>query len=145
MSRKDEAVRLFSERFNCSQAIFTAYREPNTLDERTALKLATVLGAGVAGTGRELCGAVSGGLLAISLKHGRGDLASFDAKSNTYELGRELMEQFEARHGTCICEKLLGVNVGTPAGHQQAQQARFFETRCLEYVKSCADLLEKLL
>jgi C_GCAxxG_C_C family probable redox protein len=145
MSRKSDAVRLFSQRFNCSQAVFTAYREPDALDERTALKLATVFGAGVAATGRDLCGAVTGGLMAISMKHGRGDLDSVEAKAKTYELGRKFMKRFEAHNGSCICEKILGISIGTPEGHRQAQEARLFETRCLDCVKSAAEILDDLL
>jgi len=145
MSRKDNAVKLFTQRLNCSQAIFSAYRQENELTEEAALKLATVFGAGVACTGRELCGAVTGALMAISMKHGRGDLESVDAKTNTYEIGREFMAEFEARNGSCICEQLLGVNIGTAQGHKRAQEARLFETKCLDVVKSAADILEEML
>ena len=83
MQRKEKAVELFRQQFNCSQAVFTAYRKVSVLDEESALKLSTVLGAGVACTGSELCGAVSGALLAISMHHGRGDIQSFEAKIKT--------------------------------------------------------------
>jgi len=48
MQRKEKAVELFRQQFNCSQAVFTAYRKVSVLDEESALKLSTVLGAGVA-------------------------------------------------------------------------------------------------
>ncbi len=70
MQRKEKAVELFRQQFNCSQAVFTAYRKVSVLDEESALKLSTVPGAGVACTGSELCGAVSGALLAISMHYG---------------------------------------------------------------------------
>ena len=145
MSRKANALRLFKERFNCSQAVFCAYRQEHELDEPTALKLATAFGAGVAGTGRSLCGAVTGGLMAISMKHGREDLASVDAKVKTYQLGAQFMAEFEAKHGSCKCEDILGLNIGTPEGHAQANQQKLFETKCLEVVESAADILEELL
>jgi len=145
MSRKDHALSLFSQHFNCSQAVFAAYRLPDALDESAALKLASVFGAGVASTGRGLCGAVTGGLMALSMKHGRGDLDSVEAKAKTYELGRKFMETFEARHGSCVCERLLGICIGTPEGHRQAQEARLFETQCLGYVSSAAEILDDLL
>jgi C_GCAxxG_C_C family probable redox protein len=99
------------------------------LDDKTALKLATIFGAGVACTGHELCGAVSGALLALSMKHGRGDLESVDAKTKTYELGRHFMAEFRAMHGSCVCEQILGVNIGTSQGHEQARDAGLFETK----------------
>ena len=144
MDRKTHAVKLFSQRYNCSQAVFAAYR-PEDLDEQTALKLGTAFGAGVAATGSHLCGSVSGALMALSMKHGRGDLESVDAKSKTYDLGRQFMKRFEACNGSCVCERILGMNIGTPEGHQKAQEARLFETKCLDVVRSAADLLEELL
>jgi hypothetical protein len=38
MSRKENAAKLFSQRFNCSQAIFAAYRQESELEEIAALK-----------------------------------------------------------------------------------------------------------
>jgi C_GCAxxG_C_C family probable redox protein len=83
--------------------------------------------------------------MAISMKHGRGDLDSVDAKTRTYELGRAFMTQFAARNGSCICAQILGIDVGTAEGHKQAQEARLFETKCLEAVKSAADILDVML
>ena len=144
-SRKDNAVNLFRQQFNCSQAIFAAYRQEEKLDGETALKLATVLGAGVACTGQGLCGAASGALLALSMKHGRGDLASIHAKAKTYEIAQQFMAEFKRRQGSCMCEEILGVNIGTPEGHKKAQAAKLFETKCLDVVKSAADILDELL
>ncbi len=145
MNRKQVAVELFRQKFNCSQAVFAAYRQSDQLDERTALKLATVFGAGVACTGDGLCGAITGGLLALSMKHGRGDLNSIEAKLNTYELGRQFMHEFKESNGSCTCEQIIGFNIGTPDNHKRAQDMKLFETRCLDAVKSAADILEKLI
>ena len=51
MTRPERAIDIFKQRFNCSQALFTAFRQEDKLDEETALKLSTVFGAGVACTG----------------------------------------------------------------------------------------------
>jgi C_GCAxxG_C_C family probable redox protein len=141
VTRTEHAIALFKERFNCSQAIFTAFRQKGKLDEETALKLATVFGAGVACTGGT-CGAVSGALMAISMKHGRGDLTSVAAKAKTYELGREFMEEFARRNGSCVCAELLGMNIGVPENMAKAHALGLFETKCLALVKSAAEILE---
>jgi C_GCAxxG_C_C family probable redox protein len=145
MSKKEKAVKLFELRFNCSQAIFAAYCQGGELDEVTALKLSTVFGAGVACTGQGPCGAVAGALMALSMKHGRGDLESVDAKTETYEIGRQFMAEFKARNGSCVCEQILGMNIGTAKGHKKAQAAGLFETKCLDAVKSAADILDEML
>ena len=143
MTRTEKAVELFSQRFNCCQAVFTAFRQPDKLDEATALKLGTVFGAGVACTGGT-CGAVSGALMAISMKHGRGDLLSVDAKTKTYELGRKLMHEFARQNGSCVCAELLGMNIGIPENMAKAQELGLFETKCLAMVRSAAEILESM-
>ena len=65
-SRKEKAVRLFQEGFNCSQAVFAAYSDIYGIDEKTALRLASSFGAGM-GRMREVCGTCSGMFLVAGL------------------------------------------------------------------------------
>jgi C_GCAxxG_C_C family probable redox protein len=145
MQRKEKAVELFKQKFNCSQAIFTAYRQADVLEEKDALKLATIFGAGVAGSGSELCGAVTGALLAISMRYGRDDIHSIEAKMQTYELGRRFMADFKSCMGSSACESILGMNIGIPENLQKARDLKLFEIRCVDAVKAASDILEKLL
>jgi C_GCAxxG_C_C family probable redox protein len=145
MTRKEQAIKLFKNKFNCSQAVFTAYRRQDVLDEQNALKLSTIFGAGVACTGRGQCGAISGALLAISMHHGRGDLASTAAKGATYMLGQQFIAEFKERMGDSACESILGINIGTPENLAKAQELQLFETRCVDAVKAACDILDKIL
>jgi C_GCAxxG_C_C family probable redox protein len=144
MTRIQHATEIYKQRFNCSQAIFTAFRQPEMLDEGTSLKLATVFGGGVACTGGT-CGAVSGALMAISMKHGRGDLASVEAKAKTYQLARQFMDEFVKRNNSCVCAELLGMNIGVPENMAKAQELHLFETKCLALVQSAAEILDGML
>ena len=145
LQRKNKAVELFSQQFNCSQAVFTAYRNVDALDEESALKLSTVFGAGVACTGSGLCGAVSGALLAISMHYGRGDIKSTDAKAKTYKLAKRFMADFKSNMGSCTCNSILGLNIGIPENLERAKEMKLFETRCLDAVKVASDILDELL
>ncbi len=145
MTRKDKAIQIYKQKFTCAQAVFTAYRQEDKLDEETALKLTTVFGAGVAGTGQNLCGAASGALLAISMKYGRGTEEDLEAKAKSYELAKKFMDEFQKINGSCICEKILGINIGTPENLRKARGMKLFETKCLDAVKSAADILDRLL
>ncbi len=145
MDRKEKAADLFKQQFNCSQSIFTAYRQTDKMDDRTALKLATAFGAGVSCTGSSLCGAVTGALMAISMKYGSGDLKSIDEKARTYEIGKKFMNGFAARMGSCDCEKIPGINAGTPGNMQKAHEMNLFVTKCLAAVSTAADILETMI
>ena len=84
-----------------------------------ALKIACGLGAGMARNG-EVCGAVTGGILVLGMRHGRGAKDEESAMELTYRKTRELMDLFAARHGSYICRQLLkGLDLKTEAGQQQ--------------------------
>lgn len=143
--RVEKATGLFRQTFNCSQSIFTAFRDEAKIDEKTALKLSTVFGAGVACTGKSLCGAASDALMAISMKYGRDDVKDTEAKQQTYEIGAKFLDTFKKKIGACVCEELLGVNIGTREGMAKFKQEKMINTKCANIVKSTAEMLEGLL
>ena len=96
-----------------------AFRDESAMDEETALKIACGLGAGM-GRNQEVCGAVTGGILVLGMRHGRGSRDERSAMELTYAKTRELMDIFAGRHGSCICRQLLnGCDVSTEEGRKQ--------------------------
>ena len=72
MKTKNEvAMEKFVAGYNCAQSVLYAFGPELGLDGEISLKLATGLGAGMGRRG-EVCGAVTGGILALGLKYGRG-------------------------------------------------------------------------
>jgi C_GCAxxG_C_C family probable redox protein len=145
MQRKEKALQLFSSRCNCSQVVFVAFRQAEVLDEASALRLATMFGGGVAGSGDGMCGAVTGALMAISMRYGMGGIEELANKTKTYELGRQFMVEFEKRIGSCRCESILGLCIGVPENLQKAREMKLFETVCSDVVAAASDILEGML
>jgi C_GCAxxG_C_C family probable redox protein len=143
--RMDKATAYYKQTFNCAQSVFTAYRDENAIDEGPGLKLATIFGAGVACTGEGLCGAVSGALMAISLKYGRAAVEAIPDKARTYELGRKFMAEFRKSSGSCTCRDILDIDIGSAEGMKKAQSLKLFETKCLNMVKLSCEILEGIL
>jgi C_GCAxxG_C_C family probable redox protein len=105
------------------------------LDRETALKVATGLGAGMGRRG-EVCGALTGGILVLGLKYGRGSQQDRSATEDTYQKTLDLMARFEQRHGSCFCRVLLdGCDLRTPEGQ------RFFKTHDLLH-KTCVGCVQ---
>jgi C_GCAxxG_C_C family probable redox protein len=74
---------------------------------------------------REVCGAVTGGILALGMKHGRGEKEEKAVAQHAYKKTLELMTAFERVHGTCTCRTLLGgCGLRTPEGMQQFKEHR---------------------
>jgi C_GCAxxG_C_C family probable redox protein len=145
MQRKEKALQLFSNRCNCSQAVFAAFRRAEVLDEASALRLATMFGGGVAGSGGGMCGAAAGALMALSMRYGMGGIEELANKTKSYELGRQFMAEFEKRMGSCRCESILGFCIGEPENLQKARELKLFETVCVDAVGTAADILEEML
>jgi len=144
MSKADQAADRFREGFMCSQAVFSTYSADLGLSPELALRIAEPLGGGVCSTG-ETCGAVSGALLVIGLKHGRTAADDTEAKDRTKALGREFMAQFEARHGGTKCKELLNCDIGTDAGLAHARANDLFGQICPHLVHDAAEIVEGLL
>jgi C_GCAxxG_C_C family probable redox protein len=135
-NRPDSAVSHFLKSMNCSQAIFETYAPLFGLDEATARRIGTPFAGGM-GIGSE-CGALTGALLVIGLKDG-------NSHKKTFREVEMLMKQFKSAHGSTGCSQLLGVDMSTPAGVKKAEKAGYFTSRCPLYVRSAADILEKIL
>ncbi len=97
----------------------------------------------MAGTGAT-CGAVSGALLALGLACGRSRVQDHAAKLRTYALAKEVWRLFAARHGTLVCNDLLGVDVSTEEGARRARDDGLFRDRCPGYVRSAAEIVAAL-
>ena len=89
---------------------------------------------------QEVCGAVTGAIMAIGLKHGQAREDDKAAKETTYRLSRELMERFQAEFGSCLCRELLpGIDLTSEAGHQRYKAEGWSEKICRPCVRSpCA-------
>jgi len=134
------AVALFEQGFTCGQAVLAAFADRHGLDRDAALRVACAFGGGIARTGGT-CGAVSGALMAIGLKHGRTRVEDEAAREKTYEATRTFLARFRQEHGSDVCRELLGVDIGTPDGREAATKRGLFVSRCPEFVRSAARIV----
>src|SRR5690348_4462792 len=109
------ATAKFLDGYNCAQAVLVANCDRLQLDKNLALRLATGLGAGMAREG-EVCGAVTGGILALSLKYGRGEGDDRSKTDDTYARTQAFLAHFKARHASVICRELIHCDLRTPEG-----------------------------
>jgi C_GCAxxG_C_C family probable redox protein len=144
MNSVDQAVECFGQGYACSQAILATYGEPLGLPREQAIKLAEGFAGGMAGLG-ETCGAVTGALMVLGLKHGRRHPDDAEAKMATNRLVREFLRRFEARRGSVKCRDLLGCSIDTPEKLQAARDRKLFATVCPGFVRDAAEILEVLL
>lgn len=141
----DIAAAKFLSGYNCAQSVLWAFAPRLDFDGEVALKLACGLGAGM-GRRQEVCGAVTGGILTLGLKFGRGEAQDRTATEETYAKTQELMRRFEAAHGSCNCRQILGgCDLTTEAGRAAFKDKDLLTTTCVPCVRTVCDILEDLL
>jgi C_GCAxxG_C_C family probable redox protein len=137
----ENAVAIFNQSFNCSQSVFTAFASLFGLEEKTALKVASPFGGGVARQGG-MCGAVSGALLTLGLARGADTPAG---KEGIYRLSQEFLHCFEEKHGTLLCRELIDCDISTPQGWQKAKETGKFTAICPILVRDAVEIVQALL
>ncbi len=143
MSHTEAATTAFSEHFNCSQAVLSAYAAELGLDRTAALRLATAFGGGM-GRLAVTCGAVTGAFMVIGLKYGMVSAAEQTAKEKTYSLVQEFARQFKERYGALDCRNLLGCDLSAPGGLETAREKDLFYTRCPHLIRTATEILDQM-
>ena len=105
---EEEAVRLFREGCNCSQAVFTAFSDVTGIEKNTALRISSSFGGGL-GRLREVCGAVSGASLVAGCLWGYDNLEDKTLKTAHYRLVAGMAHKFSDIFGSYICREILGI------------------------------------
>ncbi|HEY5915293.1 MAG TPA: C-GCAxxG-C-C family protein [Verrucomicrobiae bacterium] len=140
-SKSEVAVERFLSGYNCAQSILYAYGPELGLDSETALKVATGLGGGMGRCG-ETCGALTGGILVLGLRYGRGGQQDRSVAEVAHQKTRELMAAFEEAHGSCSCRTLLGgCDLRTPEGQQRFREQDLHHKVCVGCVRMVGDWL----
>jgi len=144
MSKAEKARKQFKKGFSCAPAVLSAYSEQFGLDEELALKIACGFGGGIGRMGRT-CGAVTGAVMVIGLKHGQADVTDEESRKETHELVKKLIDRFNVLHGSIECRELIGYDLSDPAEHKLARKNKVFETKCRSFVYDAARILEDIL
>jgi C_GCAxxG_C_C family probable redox protein len=141
----ETAAAKFLEGYDCSQSVLHACHGRLNLDSNIALKIACGFGGGM-GRCQEVCGALTGGIMALGLRYGRGEGDDPSRTQETYLKTQELIAAFKAKHGSLCCRDLLGgCDLRTEQGHKQFQSAGLKHSTCVPCVRTVGDLLDRML
>lgn len=141
--QEEEAVRVFNSGMNCSQAVFSALAEDSGLDRSQALRIASCFGGGM--RCGEVCGAVTGALMALGLYGGYDSQEDPDAKAKSNALALEFERRFIGKNGSILCRELLGYNLSVPEEMEILKSMGLFSSVCPKMVADAVTLAETLL
>ena len=131
----------------CSQAVLLTLQELMDMGDDLSFRAASALCAGV-GVGKT-CGALTGGVMALSLKKGRKRIEQgMDALVPGMMLAQQLVKKFEGEFGTTACYEITGIDwtdfaavaklLSDPEGAEQLK-------RCAEIVGKTAEMVVDLI
>ncbi|MBR0120953.1 MAG: C_GCAxxG_C_C family protein [Clostridia bacterium] len=141
--KKEEAAQLFFDGYNCSQSVVAAFSEDFGIPKDVALKFSEGLGGGV-GRMRDMCGAVTGMAIVLSMRYGSADLNDKDNKAKVYALVQQAADKFKEKYSSLYCRDLIGVKRTTPVPDERT--AEFYKKRpCAVLVAGAAEILEEMI
>lgn len=144
MKPTEQAQKYFANNFSCSQSVFAAFAPGLGLSVDNSLKVACAFGAGM-GRQQQTCGAVTGALMALRLKYGKGINDGNEKKEQTFAMKEILLDKFAQTHGSINCRELLdGLNMNNPADLERIQDEEMFDKRCAKYVATATQIVEEL-
>ncbi len=104
---------LFDSGYYCAESVLLTVAEVYDIQSDLIPRIATGLCAGISRTS-SVCGAVTGGVMAIGLLMGRS--LPNEPAINTYIPVQKFIDRFEEAFGSTNCSVLTGCDLNTPEG-----------------------------
>lgn len=141
MDREYQAAKLFTEGYNCAQAVIMVYADRIGMDEKACAKLSSSFGGGM-GRMREVCGAVSGMFMVAGMLYGYDGPEEGEIKKEHYARIQYLAEQFRQEAGSIICREILKNPPSDPNPSPRTEE--YYKQRpCARMVTLAVRILEK--
>ena len=112
MTVEDEARRIFDSGLNCAESLLLVLSKHSDLDSRFIPRIATGFGGGIAKNG-DVCGALSGAVMAIGLALGRD--SPDQSRDQCVTAVDQFYTDFVKTFGSCKCRELTHVDFKSPA------------------------------
>lgn len=100
-------------------------------------KIATGFCSGISRT-CGLCGAISGGIMALGLVYGRNE--PNESIDPCYLAVQKFMETFKAKFGSTNCQQLIGCDLGSEGGQDTFISNNLVE-KCWEYTEGATQMV----
>ena len=140
MNRLEIANSYHDKGYNCCQSVLAAFSDKLDIPQDTLLRLGAGFGSG-AGTG-ELCGALTGGVMALDLIAG-GDMSDAQgSKRRAMARSKALQQRFFQRFGALRCHDLLRNEKEEPS---DAVKAMGVTNHCAIMIASAVEIVEQIL
>ncbi len=137
----EKAANNFKQGYNCAQTVLLTMQEYYDIRENKLIpKIATAFGGGIGRRG-SLCGALTGAIIAIGLKHGTNNPILEEKYQKAYKLAQEFYEQFVKACGSPFCRELIGYDLTNPEELERVRKLNVRDEKCSYFVKKAVEIL----
>ena len=133
----------FSGDFNCAQSVLRTILEEKNVYFDEATYVASAFGGGIIGRG-EICGAVSGALMAIGVLNGILIKDVQKQKDATREDSLLFYKKFEEIFEHNTCNGLIGIDRNDPGALEKARDEGRFKQMCPKFVVEAVKIVLRI-
>ena len=140
----DTALRgkeIYDSGYCCSESVLMAVAEKHGIQSDLIPKIATGFCGGFSRTSGP-CGALSGGIMAISLFFGR--VESDDSSDRNVEAVQAFIREFEKHNGATGCTDIIGFDLSKP-GERERANAAGVDRKCSDISGHAAGLADAII
>ena len=144
MDRCAAAYAYHKQGYNCAQSVAGAFADLTGMAPEQLMAAMGGFGGGVGGSHEELCGAVSGGVLVLSLLHPHTDGEDRAGKVRLYARAEEFRRRIQEVFGLTRCGDLLRARPGVTEGNPASRRVGFTAPRH-NMIARAVETLEQML
>ena len=93
----------------------------------------------------EVCGAVTGALMALGIRFGSAKENDPEGKAAANRRAIAFLEQFRAMHNTILCRELLGYNPGVPEDAAKIKELGLHDKICNQAILDAVEIAEAII
>jgi C_GCAxxG_C_C family probable redox protein len=138
----EKAASCFRGGYNCAQCVLLTMQEFWNVEDPLEPRVASAFGGGIGGRG-SLCGALTGGIIAIGLNFGS-NTPSPKEREEAYLLALKSYNRFKKECGSTLCRDLIGYDLTDPRELENAGNSEVFLDKCVHFVKKAVKILTDL-
>lgn len=137
------SVEYHARGFNCAESVLLGLCEEMHVASPLIPRIATGFGGGIGHTGN-ICGAVSGAVMALGIAFGREKPEDRATRDRLYLLVESFLREVEKALGHLDCFSLIGVRLNTEEGLKQYREENLRE-RCRSIVATVEEIAKRYL
>ena len=138
----EQAKELVSKGYMCSQIVLAFFAEDLDLSLEDALRVSAGFGGGMCDG--QACGAVTGAIMALGLKHGMVEAEDFRQLQECKEKVELFNNRFREKYHSIVCRDLLGFNINDPIEKEKHSQEETL-AKCLDYITGAIKIADEIL